>query len=277
MKSISTSARTNRLKLPRLPRITWLDPRPGLDRFVRVDGVRVRYVEAGTERGGVPLVIVHGYNGSCDYWYPQTVLGLARERHVLAVDLPGNGMSGKLQTHTLETLSRFVIRFVETLGYERADLMGHSMGGLVTIAAALYKPERVRSLVLVDSAGLPDLVKHLWLVPVVALADSSLRQWRFYPTFIKIGLRARIPRESLQMIRSGSVRSSLASLNLPVFIMWGEKDRVVPLSHGHYMARHIPGAKLAVVRGVGHMPFYEKPHECNRLILDYLAKLEQLT
>lgn len=258
-----------------MSRITWLDPRPGLDRFVRVDGVRIRYVEAGAEHGGVPLVIVHGYNGSCDYWYPQTVLGLARERHVIAVDLPGNGLSGKLQSHTLETLSAFVLRFVETLGYERADLMGHSMGGLVIIAAALHKPERVRSLVLVDSAGLPDLVKHLWLVPVVALADSSLRQWRYYPTFSKIALRARIPGESLQMIRKGSVRMLLARLHLPVFILWGERDRVVPLSHGHYMAQNIPGARLAVVRGVGHMPFYEKPEECNRLILTFVGELEQ--
>jgi pyruvate dehydrogenase E2 component (dihydrolipoamide acetyltransferase) len=269
MKSISTSARTARLRLP-LPR-----SRARHDRYARVDGVRVRYVEAGAEHGGVPLVIVHGYNGSCDYWYPHTVLGLAERRHVIAVDLPGNGLSGKLEAHNMETLSNFLVRFVETLGYERADLMGHSMGGLLAVAAANARPERVRSLVLVDSAGLPDLVKHLWLVPIVALADSSMRQWRYYPTFIKIGMRARTKRECLQMVSRASMRELLARLDLPVSIHWGEKDRVVPVGHGHYMAAHIKGARLAVVEGVGHMPFYEKPAECNRLILDFIEGLEQ--
>jgi pyruvate dehydrogenase E2 component (dihydrolipoamide acetyltransferase) len=242
---------------------------------VRVDGVRVRYVEAGAEHGGVPLVIVHGYNGSCDYWYPQTVLGLAEGRHVIAVDLPGNGLSAKLPAHTTQTLRDFIVRFVEVLGYEQADLMGHSMGGFLVVAAALARPERVRSLVLVDSAGLPDLVKHMWLVPVVALADSSMRQWRFYPTFIKIGMRARAKRECLDMIRKHSMREALHKLNLPVFILWGEKDRVVPVEHGYYMAEHIPGARLTVVKGVGHMPFYEKPAECNELILDFIKGLER--
>ena len=269
MKSTSTSARTARLRLP-LPR-----SRARHDRYARVDGVRVRYVEAGAEHGGVPLVIVHGYNGSCDYWYPQTVLGLAERRHVIAVDLPGNGLSGKLEAHNMETLSHFIVRFVETLGYERADLMGHSMGGFLAVAAANARPERVRSLVLVDSAGLPDLVKRLWLVPIVALADSSMRQWRFYPTFIKIGLRARTARECLRMVSRVSMREMLAKLDLPVFVLWGEKDRVVPVEHGYYMAEHIAGAKLAVVAGVGHMPFYEKPAECNRLILDFIEGLER--
>ena len=237
--------------------------------------MRVRYVAAGAEHGGVPLVIVHGYNGSSDYWYPETVLGLAQRRHVIAVDLPGNGLSGKLARHDLETLSNFIVRFIETLGYRKADLLGHSMGGQLAVAAAILRPDRVRSLVLVDSAGLPDLVKHLWMVPIVALADSSLRQWRYYPTFIKIGLRARSKQECLQMVRKQSIRESLSRLDLPVFIMWGEKDRVVPVEHGYYMANHIPGAKLAVVEGVGHMPFYEKPEECNRLILDFIEGLEQ--
>jgi pimeloyl-ACP methyl ester carboxylesterase len=127
----------------------------------------------------------------------------------------------------------------------------------------------------VDSAGLPDLVKHLWLVPIVALADSSMRQWRFYPTFIKIGLRARTARECLRMVSKVSMRELLAKLDLPVFILWGENDRVVPVAHGYYMAEQIAGARLTVVEGVGHMPFYEKPAECNRLILDFIEGLER--
>lgn len=244
------------------------------DRYVQVDGVLVRYIEAGERHAGPPLVIVHGYNGSCDYWYPATIMGLAGERHVIAVDLPGNGLSGKMSRHTLDTQSRFLARFVQTLGCGRVDLLGHSMGGLVSIAAVSTAPELFRSLLLVDSAGLPSLVRHPLLVPLRAMSDSSVRQWRLYPTFIKIGLRARTARESLHMVRTGNIVGQLAGLRLPVFILWGEKDRVVPVEHGYYMAEHIPGARFKIVRGAGHMPFYEKPDECNRSILDFISGVE---
>lgn len=247
----------------------------GHDCFVQVDGVRVRYIEAGEKHVGPPLLIVHGYNGSCDYWYPATVMGLAAERHVIAVDLPGNGLSGKMSRHTLDTQSRFLAHLVRTLGCGPVDLMGHSMGGLVSIASVSAAPELFRSLLLVDSAGLPDLVRHPLLVPLRSMSDSSVRQWRLYPTFIKIGLRARTARESLHIVRTGNIAEQLAGLRLPVFILWGEKDQVVPVEHGYYMAEHIPGAIFKIVRGAGHMPFYDKPDECNRAILSFISGLER--
>ena len=241
-------------------------------RFVDVDGVRVHYVEEGSNHGGAPLLILHGYNGSCDYWYPHTVPALALERRVLAPDLPGNGLSGRLREHTLQTYADFTINLIDALGLEKVDLMGHSMGGMIGIAAATQHPERFRKLVLVDSAGLPELVKRPWLAPIKMLGDSSLRQVRYYPTFIKIGMRARTPREGLKMIRHESVGAMLPNLALPTLILWGSRDRVVPLEHGAHMAQHIPGARLAIIRGAGHMPFYEKPNECNKIVLSFLRR-----
>jgi pimeloyl-ACP methyl ester carboxylesterase len=239
-------------------------------RFVNVGDVRVRYMEEGRRNEGTPLLIVHGYNGSCDYWYPHTIPVLAQERWVIAPDLPGNGLSGKLPQHTLDSYSSFILDFLDALGLEKVDLMGHSMGGMIGIAAASRHPERFRKLVLIDSAGLPELVKRPWLAPIQMLGDSSLRQVRYYPTFVKIGLRARTPREGLKMVRNESVAGMLADLSVPTLILWGSRDRVVPLEHGAYMAQHIPGARLAIIRGAGHMPFYEKPRECNRLVLSFL-------
>lgn len=233
-------------------------------------GVRTRYVEDGARHGGVPLVVVHGYNGSCDYWFPFFLPSLAVERRVLALDLPGNGLSGKLPRHTTETYVEFLSAFLDALGIERADLMGHSMGGMLSVAMAARYPDRIRRLVLVDSAGLPELARPHWTVPLRALTDSSNRQWRMYPTFVKIGLRARAAREGLDMIRKYSVRRDLRRLRVPTLIVWGSRDRVVPLEHGAFMAKHIPGARLAVVRGAGHMPFYERPEECNRIVLGFL-------
>jgi pimeloyl-ACP methyl ester carboxylesterase len=240
------------------------------DRFVSVAGVRTRYVEDGEQHGGVPLLVVHGYNGSCDYWYPQFLPALAEERHTIALDLPGNGLSGKMPRHTIETYVEFLVAFLAALGIERADLMGHSMGGMLSVAMAARHPERVRRLVLVDSAGLPEFARPHWRVPLRAITDSSMRQWRMYPTFVKIGLRARTAREGLDIIRRYSVRGDLRRVQAPTLIVWGSRDRVVPIEHGAFMAKQIPGARLAVVRGAGHMPFYERPEECNRIVLAFL-------
>jgi pimeloyl-ACP methyl ester carboxylesterase len=74
------------------------------------------------------------------------------------------------------------------------------------------------------------------------------------------------------MIRHESVGDMLSALSLPTLILWGSRDRVVPLEHGAHMAQHIPGARLAIIRGAGHMPFYEKPNECNKIVLSFLRR-----
>jgi pyruvate dehydrogenase E2 component (dihydrolipoamide acetyltransferase) len=244
--------------------------KPGKDRYADVLGVRVRYLEEGAHNPGVPLIIVHGYNGSCDYWYPDFLLSMGAARRVIALDLPGCGLSGKLPSHTLDTYVDFFSAFLGALDIAQADLLGHSMGGLIAISLAVRYPHHVRKLVLVDSAGLPELVKSQWLAPLKMLTDSSMRHFRLYPTFIKNGLRARAGVEGLQIIRTGSVRRILKQVQTPTLVLWGSRDRVVPLEHGAFMARHIPNARFAVVRGAGHMPFYEKPEQCNKIVLSFL-------
>lgn len=268
MKSTSI-ARARRLPRPKT------SPKP-LDHFVEVGGTRARYWDEGAHHGGAPLLIVHGYNGSADYWFPHTVPALAEERRVIAVDLPGNGLSAKMGSHTLDSYARFLHAFLDALGIEQVDLLGHSMGGQVGIAAIALDPSRFRKLVLVDSAGLPELVRRPWLAPIVMLGDSSLRQVSYYPTFVKIGLRARTPREGLRMIRTESIAHHLEGLDLPTLIIWGSRDRVVPLEHGAHMAQRIPNARLAIIRGAGHMPFYEKPRQCNSMVLAFLRKDEDV-
>jgi pimeloyl-ACP methyl ester carboxylesterase len=247
--------------------------RPG-DRFVTVMGVRTRYVEDGEHNGGIPLLVVHGYNGSCDYWYPYFLPLVAEERRVIALDIPGCGHSGRLASHTAESYAEFLVAFLDTLNVERADIMGHSMGGLLALATAARYPNRVRKIVLIDSAGLPELARPHWRVPLRAATDSSMRMWRLYPSFVKTGLQARSARESLDMIRKYSVRQDLRQIHAPALVLWGSRDRVVPLEHGAFMAKHIPGARLAVVRGAGHLPFYEQPRLCKRLVLGFLREDE---
>src|SRR5205809_4546282 len=98
-----------------------------VERFVDVKGTRVRYVEAGVGNPGPPLVMLHGYRAGADYWFPRPLPALAREHHVIALDLPGYGYSGGLAEYGLSSYAAFMAAFLDALGLERVNLLGHSM------------------------------------------------------------------------------------------------------------------------------------------------------
>jgi len=258
-----------------LPRTARTDVRKTTaNRYVTLDGTRIRYIAAGMDRPGPPLLMVHGYNGSSDYFLPNALPRLARVRPVVAPDLPGNGLSGRLRQHTFDAYVSFLPRFLDALGVERADLLGHSMGGQIAIAAAVAHPDRFRTLILVDSAGMPELIPRRWLVPVRSLADPCMRDLSFYPTLIRTALRARAAMAGLDMLRRNGIRPLLGRISLPTLVVWGTRDCIVPREHGVVMAREIPAARLELMEGAGHMPFYERPQEFSRIVLDFLSKEE---
>jgi pimeloyl-ACP methyl ester carboxylesterase len=214
--------------------------------------------------------MVHGYNGSCDYFYPYALPGLAAERHVIAFDFPGSGWSGAWPSYTLEAYARFVPSFIDALGIEQADLLGHSMGGLVVMSTAAANPHRFRKLVLVDSAGARPLKLGL-PQSVRMLSDPSLWLFKMYPTFARVALKGRASREGLSILRAtGMEPAVLSRFALPTLIIWGERDRLVPPEHGTYLARHIPNAQHVIIKGSGHMPFYERPQGFSRHVLAFL-------
>jgi pimeloyl-ACP methyl ester carboxylesterase len=246
-------------------------PEGAVERFVQAGGTTIRYLEAGAEHSGLPLVMLHGYRAGADYWFPHPMPELARHHHVIAPDLPGFGYSGPLPDYNLPTYAAALSAFFDVLRLEKVDLLGHSFGSQVAIAAAATYPSRVDRLVLVDSAGLPRLEPQ-WQVPVKMLADASMRHFRIYPTILQLGARATAGREALRILQTEHVGNYLKSLTMPTLIIWGSRDRVVPLEHGGLLAKFIPRARLAVIRGAGHMPFYQKPEEFNRLVLAFLRR-----
>ena len=244
-------------------------------RFVRVGDIPIRYLEQGREHleAGPPLLLIHGYNGSIEHWYPYTLPGLAASRRILALDLPGCGYSGRSASYSLQNYAGTIAAFLQALGEHKVDIMGHSMGGQVAVGLAALYPELVHKLVLVGSSGLP-WEGGFWRVPLLSLGDASVRHVRLYPMFLQVGMRARAPFQGLTLLQKETVRDELRALRSPTLLIWGENDRVVPLSYGRQMADLIPGAKLAVFPGCGHMPFYQKPVQFNRLVASFLSDAE---
>ena len=122
------------------------------DRLVTVDGVVTQYLEAGA---GPPLLLLHGHEQSAASWR-WVIPALARSRRVLAISLPGHGKSAPaVGGYTPgRDLAPLVADFLDTLGVGRLDVVGNSVGGAIALRLALADPQRVKTLTLVDSAGL---------------------------------------------------------------------------------------------------------------------------
>src|SRR5437764_58123 len=112
-----------------------------IERYIEVQGTRVRYLEAGIGNPGPPLIMLHGYRAGADYWFPHPLPELAREHHIIALDLPGYGYSGGLAEYGLPAYAAFLSAFLDALGFKSVNLLGHSMGAQVAIAMAARQPE----------------------------------------------------------------------------------------------------------------------------------------
>jgi pimeloyl-ACP methyl ester carboxylesterase len=245
--------------------------RSHIERRVDVDGTSVRYIEGGIWNPGPPLVLLHGFQSGADIWYPHTFPALAAERHVLAVDLPGFAYSGALESYSAASYGHFVQAFLDEVGLRQVDLLGHSMGGLIAIAAAAGLPDRIHRLVLVSSAGLPR-TGTVGPIPPLMFLDRSAYHFRLYPTMARLSTRVRAGRACLRMLRDDSVFGLLSDLTMPTLIVWGSRDRIIPLEHATIFARTIPNARLYIMRGSGHLPFYQKHRQFEKLVLHFLSK-----
>jgi pimeloyl-ACP methyl ester carboxylesterase len=267
----------------------------GASRFAVLDGVNVHYRDEGS---GPPLVLLHGTSSTL-YTWDGWVSQLASKRRLIRLDLPGGGLTGPAPDHDYgdPRFVRIVVALMDRLGIDRADVAGNSRGGRIAIDLALEHPDRVRSLILIDSRGLPGAEPTAldaivcspigralrWITPRAFIRRSiagvygdpaRLREDaidRYYDLFRREGNRAAL-REML-CAREPSVEGRLLELRLPVLLQWGERDRRVPVAFGRRFAEGIPGARLVVYGSAGHLPMEELPEETARDAEAFLASL----
>ncbi len=271
-----------------------------------IHGSDLTYAHAGK---GPVLLLVHGMGGNFRNW--ESVIGpLARHHTVIAPDLPGHGESETGHgDYSLGAFASTLRDLLLTLGHERATLVGHSLGGGVAMQFGDPFPEMVERLVLVSSGGLgPEVspVLRAATLPGAGLfiqATAALGQHVVPPLaqgLERIGLRPNADVAEVvcgygslsdddrraaflatvrgvigpQGQRVSAGQRLLLAENIPVLIIWGERDRIIPASHGAQAQRQLPHSRLEIFDNVGHIPQIEVPLRFVECLDRFLAETE---
>lgn len=265
------------------------------------EGLRVHVRDEGPRDAPV-LVLLHGSNASLHTWDPW-VRRLAGRYRVIRYDQPGHGLTGPHPRgdYRAEVFVDVLDRLTARLGVRRFVLAGNSMGGWVAWNYALAHPDRLRGLALVDSAGAPGAkpratpigfrIARRPLAPAMEyltprwLVARSVRQSmhvqsavtpamidRYWELLLYPGNR-RATRERFLTPRKDAAPEAMARLRPPTLVLWGQEDALIPLEAGRWFAKTIPGAKLTVLPGVGHIPMEEAPDASVQALDKWMAKL----
>ncbi len=250
---------------------------------VEVDGYRLRYSKMGD--GADVVILIHGFGGDADRWL-FTQQPLSAKATVYALDLPGHGQSTKtLRDGSVAALAGVVAGFMQALEIARAHLVGHSLGGAIALQTALDHPAAVSALTLIAPAGLGTEINAEYIRGFAACDSRKdmkklLQQLVADPELVNRSLVADmlaykridgVP-EALATIADGfldgdrqslGLRARLGEVSVPVHVIWGSADAIIPASH----AEGLPDAvRVDVLDGPGHLVQLEAAAEVNALL-----------
>ena len=258
--------------------------------IVAARGLPMAYDDVGA---GTPVVFLHGFPLDRRMWAEQleALVGHARG---IAPDLRGFGETAPAPPYSMDQYADDVVALLDALAVERAVVAGLSMGGYVAFALWRRHPDRVRALVLADTRAAADtdeVRERRRLLAALArergsravadaqiegLVGKSTRRERPEVAQILHRMLAAAPVPGIvgaleaMMARPDST-PTLATIAVPTLVVVGDEDALTPAAEARAMQGAIPGSRLAVIAGAGHVSNVERPAEFNRLLRDFLA------
>ena len=273
--------------------------------YLTIHGHRRAFVRTGS---GPAVLLLHGLGADHTTWDP--IIGqLARRYTVIAPDLLGHGQSAKPRAdYTLGGYANGMRDLLTILGIDKATLVGHSFGGGVAMQFAYQFPERTERLVLVGSGGLgPEVtpviraistpgfelvmapltmpgVRHVAAAVMRALKRTGIKEFRdfdevatIYESFREYDARSAIAHVTRAVVDwRGQIvtmadRAYLTEA-MPLCVIWGEDDRVIPATHASLAAQLAPGARVELIANAGHFPHKDHPERFVRILNDFIRK-----
>jgi pimeloyl-ACP methyl ester carboxylesterase len=254
-------------------------------------------LEAGA---GPPVLLIHGLGASSFSWRA-LIPRLAPHFHLLAPDLPAHGATPAAATpdFRLETLVTGLLALLDRRGVSRCAVVGNSLGGGLALLLAARAPERVMALALLDPAAVikryPLLFQPLRLPGLGLLTALALGPWvvpyglklayhrhelitsevvaGYAPTFRPVSNRLGLRRLALENDPwpADKVRNLLARIHQPVAVIWGQRDRILPVSQATELKALLPQAELHLLPEVGHAPQEEAPEATAEILIAFLT------
>jgi pimeloyl-ACP methyl ester carboxylesterase len=268
------------------------------NKTVDVAGTTFAYRELGPA-SGVPVILLNHLAAVLDNWDPRVVDGIAAERRVIVFDNRGIGASRGSTPNTIEAMARDAIAFIRALGFEQVDLLGFSLGGMVSQVIAQREPRLVRKMILAGTGpaggvGI-DKVTRVTILDMLrgALTFKDPKHYLFFTTtphgrreaakFIK-RLKERTEdrdkpislgafRTQLKAIHSWGVQqpSDLSTIHQPAFVVNGDHDRMVPTSNTVDLAKRLPNSELKIYPDAGHGGIFQYHNEFVPAVLEFLG------
>src|SRR5512133_1687106 len=244
-------------------------------------GIEYAYRELG--EGDVPLVLLQHFRGNLDNWDPALIDALAADRPVVTFDNVGVGATTGTTPNTAEAMAQGAIAFLETMEFQRVDLLGFSLGSFVAQEIALIRPDLLRRVVLASSApqgaagmhgwapnvigavGVPEVTPQGYLSVFFAPTDTSREQGqqaagrifggrtndRDEPTTWQTR-QAQYDAVCAWGIPNHSLLQRLAAIDLPVFVANGDSDPMILPRYSYLLAGLLPDARLTIYPDAAH-------------------------
>lgn len=267
--------------------------------FQTVGDNRIAYREIGAATG-VPVIFLNHLGAVLDNWDPRVVDGIAAQHRVIVFDNRGIGASEGATPDTIEAMARDAIAFIRALGFAQVDLLGFSLGGMVSQVIVELEPQLVRKMILAGTgpaggAGI-DKVTQVTIVDMLKgyLTFKDPKHYLFFTTtangrqeagkFIERLKERTKDRDKPISIRSFGAQlkaihawgvqqpSDLSTIRQPVFVANGDHDRMVPTSNTFDLAKRLPNSELRIYPDAGHGGIFQFHDEFVPQALEFLAR-----
>ncbi|PIG09127.1 LOW QUALITY PROTEIN: pimeloyl-ACP methyl ester carboxylesterase [Comamonas sp. 26] len=271
-----------------------------LTQVVSAGGVDYAYRELGQENGGAPVVLLAHLAAVLDNWDPRVVDGLAAKHHVIAFDNRGVGASTGSAAHSIEQMADDATSFIKAKGFQKVDLLGFSMGGMIAQEIVLKQPQLVRKLILAGTgpAGGPGIssvagVANYDLLRAI-FSGQDPKQFLFFtrtPNGIAAGkaFLQRLQERSenrdkaisfgaymaqLQALKAWGEKPAvdLSVIKQPALVANGDHDRMVPSSNTYDLAKRLPNSELVIYPDAGHGGVFQYHEDFVPKALTFLAQ-----
>lgn len=267
-------------------------------------GLRVHYRDEGNRNGRV-IVLIHGSNASLHTWEKWVAI-LGKDYRIISLDLPGHGLTGKNPAGVYDNTSYVdvVDRLLVKLDIDKAVIGGNSMGGGVSWLYTIRHPDKVEALLLVDASGQPyaksgeiPLGFRLMRTPVLKEAARFIAPRSIFESSVKTSMNvqskiddelidrywelnrypgnreATMQRFSTPNSMTPGTKETLANIKVPVLILWGARDNLIPVSSAKWFAQAIPQARVIIYPDVGHIAMEEIPQKSAADVKSWLDNL----